>query len=66
MSEFFESEPINLEELGFYFDPVKKCLVWEEEFSADHDSPRNIAIRAKIETDDQAFLTACGIKPENL
>jgi hypothetical protein len=63
MSESFESEPINLEELGFYFDPVKKCLVWKEELTCDPDSDFCRAIETKIEADDRAFLTACGVKP---
>ena len=58
-------EPIDHEEeMGFYFCPVRKISMWQETLDYDPDDPRNIAIEAKIATDDRAFLEACGIRPE--
>ena len=58
-----DAEPINhdLEEMGFFFDPATKKLVWEESFGSDPESPSKA-----IEDDDRAFLKACGILAEEL
>jgi hypothetical protein len=63
-----DPEPINhdLEEMGFFFDPATKKLVWEDSFGSDPESAWCKAIEAKIEKDDRAFLTACGILAEDL
>jgi hypothetical protein len=67
MSEPFDSEPINpdFEELGLYYDRAKQCVVWQEMLSYDPESPWCKNIEAKIETDDRAFLKACGIRPDD-
>jgi hypothetical protein len=61
-------EPMNpdLELMGFSFDPVKKCLVWNESISYDPTDPWCVAIDEKIRKDDRAFLTGCGINAEDL
>jgi hypothetical protein len=69
MDESFEPMNPDLELMGFFFDPVKKCLVWNESLDYDPDSAFCRAIDAKIQADDLAFLTAVGVKPwkpENL
>jgi hypothetical protein len=48
-------------EMGFYFDSVRKCLVWEETLTRDDSDPWNIAMEKRIKSDDRAFVKACGI-----
>jgi hypothetical protein len=62
-----DAEPIDhdIEEMGFSVDSDGR-LVWEEVLDYHPNSEWCRQIDAKIEADDQAFLTACGILAEDL